>query len=80
MRLTEYDADVAPPPADWLAVDEAERVLLVEAYHRRLGINHPQLKLHATLHTVVENQVAAREADVLEAFARLQREIGRAHV
>jgi len=74
MRLTEYDADVAPPPADWLAVDEAERVLLVEAYHRRLGIDHPQLKLHATLHTVVENQVAAREAHVLEAFARLQRE------
>ena len=74
MRLTEYDADVAAPASEWLALDEAERVLLVEAYHRRLGIDHPQLKLHATLHTVVENQVAAREAHVLEAFARLQRE------
>jgi hypothetical protein len=74
MLLTEYDADVAPAAADWLALDEAERVQLAEAYHRRLGIDHPQLKLHATIHAVVENQVASREVEVLDAFARLQKE------
>jgi hypothetical protein len=72
MRLREYDADAAPAASAWLALDEGARIALVEAYHRRVGIDHPQLKLHATIHTVVENQVASGDADVLDAFVRLQ--------
>ena len=72
MLLTEYDADVVPVASAWLALDEGARIALVEAYHRRLGIDHPQLKLHATIHAVVENQVASGDADVLDAFVRLQ--------
>ena len=72
MPLKEYDADVAPPASEWLSLDEAVRVALVEAYHRRLGIDHPQPKLHAAIHTVVENQAAAGDGDVLDAFERLQ--------
>ena len=70
--MTKYDPDTTPPPADWLDLDEGERIILVEEYHRRHGITHPQLKLHSTIHTVVENQIALREPEVLEALDRLQ--------
>ena len=54
-----YDPAVAPDAADWLDLDEGERLRLVEAYHRRAGISVPKPTVHATLHIIVENQVAA---------------------
>jgi hypothetical protein len=69
-----YDPDVEPSATDWLETDEAERIALVESYHRRHRTQVPQLTLHATIHTVVENQVALGEAEVIDALVRLRAE------
>jgi hypothetical protein len=69
-----YDPEVGPSAAEWLAVDEAERIALAESYHRRRRIRVPQLTLHATIHVVVENQIALGEAVVIDALARLRSE------
>lgn len=69
-----YEPDVGPSAAEWLAIDEAARIALVESYHRRRRIRAPQLTLHATIHVVVENQIALGEAVVIDAVARLQEE------
>ena len=53
-----YDADVAPDPEAWQALDEGERMSQVEAYHHRAGIPVERSELHAIFHTVAENQVA----------------------
>ncbi len=42
----------------WLDLDEGERIGLVEDYHRRIRANLPNAKIHAVVHTIVENQVA----------------------
>jgi hypothetical protein len=42
-----YDPEIGPSSAEWLAIDEAERIVLVESYHRRRHIRVPQLTLHA---------------------------------
>jgi hypothetical protein len=56
--IERYDPFEAPDRRQWLALDEAERIDLVEDYHRDAGIHVPDLKLHATLHAIVENQIA----------------------
>jgi hypothetical protein len=53
-----YDPAAAPDPAEWLALDESERMDRVEEYHRRAGISPPNEKLHAVFHVIVENQIA----------------------
>lgn len=68
-----YDADT-PPPVDWLQIDEGDRIELVFAYHRRKNIELPDIRLHAIIHVVVENQLALGEEAVVNALARLQRE------
>jgi len=55
-------------------MDEVERVAAVETYHRRQRIRLPRETLHATIHTVVENQVAIGEGAVVETLARLRSE------
>jgi hypothetical protein len=70
-----YDPLVAPNPQEWLAVDEQERIDSVVAYHRRAGIRVPNQKVHARVHVVVENQVAAGdELPVRRTAQRLMRE------
>ncbi len=56
--IDRYDPFEAPDPQQWLALDESERIDLVEDYHRDAGIRLPNLKAHATLQAVVENQIA----------------------
>jgi hypothetical protein len=70
-----FDPAVAPDPGKWLALDEMERILLVEAYHRRAGIDLPDTQVHAIVHVVVENQVAmGDELPVRRAIERLMGE------
>lgn len=70
-----YDPDMTPDPAGWLALDEGERTLLAEAYHRRARIELPNEKVHAVIHVVVENQVAlGDELPVRRAIERLMTE------
>ena len=56
--MDRYDPNESPKPSDWLATDEQERLDLVGDYHRRAGIRVPKARLHATIHVVVENQIA----------------------
>jgi hypothetical protein len=69
-----YDPEVEPSAAEWLSTDEAERLALVTSWHRRRRIRVPQLTLHATIHVVVENQIALGESVVIDAVARLRAE------
>jgi hypothetical protein len=58
MAMDEYDPMVAPDPEIWLALDEAERIRLIEAYRVANDIELPNVKLHATMNTIVETQIA----------------------
>ena len=59
--MLRYDPLEAPDPEEWLELDEQERIDLVREYHRRAGIYLPNEKLHATLHAIVEAQIALKE-------------------
>lgn len=74
--MDRYDPDEAPPAETWLALDEGERIHLIEAYHRdvRADIPRKARRLHASIHTVVENQLALNDEPVVRAFARLRKE------
>ncbi len=71
-----YEPDQTPPPAEWLALDESERIARVESWHSRndMQLPGPRARLHATIHVVVENQIAAGDAVVIEAIERLRGE------
>lgn len=70
-----YRPQVAPPTAAWLEADDVEKHVAVIRYHRRARIRLPNERIHAVLHTVVENQVAlGDETPVAEAIRRLRRE------
>jgi hypothetical protein len=56
--MKRYDPSEAPAPEEWLDIDEAERVRLVEGYHRRAHGRLPNVVVHATFHVIVENQTA----------------------
>ena len=72
--MRKYDPEVDRQADEWLATGEAERIAAVEACHRRRRIRLPRPTLHATIHTVVENQLALGEQVVIEALARLRSE------
>jgi hypothetical protein len=69
-----YDPDVGPDAAAWLEMDETERHLAVEAYHRAARLRMPNVRLHAIIHAVVENQLAEGFEPVTRALARLMSE------
>ena len=69
-----YDPDTAPDPAAWLAMGEAERMLLVRIHHQEAHIRLPKPNLHMAVHVVVENQIAEGMPAVVAAMARLQAE------
>lgn len=70
-----YDPHVAPDPSRWPEISEDERIMLVEAYHRRAGDELPNAKVHAIVHVIVETQVAmGDELPVHRAIERLMGE------
>ena len=73
-EVRRYDPLEAPEPEEWLALDEAERIRLAERYHRRAHIRVPNIKAHATIHVVVENQIAL--GDEIPVRATLDRLMG----
>jgi hypothetical protein len=72
--MTTYDPERDLQSDMWLAMDDAERIDAVATYHRRQRIRLPRATLHATIHTVVENQIALGEGVVVETLARLRSE------
>lgn len=73
--MDRYDPLSPPEPADWLDMDETERIELVEAFHRRARIRVPNRMVHAMMHAVVENQIAlGDEIPVRRTAIRLMQE------
>ena len=70
-RLNAYDPDRQPNAQDWLELDEAERVQLVEHFHVRAKIDLPSVKTHAIIHLIVENQMALGVECTVRAIPRL---------
>jgi hypothetical protein len=56
--MQRYDPLEAPDLEEWLALDEQERIDLARDYHRRARIRVPNVKVHATVHAMVETQIA----------------------
>ena len=57
-----YDPESAPDPDTWLASTEEARLEAAVAHHAQGGEIHPAIQrenLHAAVHVVVENQLAA---------------------
>ncbi len=70
-----YDPEVAPDPSRWQELGEDERIMLAEAYHRRAGIELPNVTMHAAVHVIIENQVAmGDESPARRTIERLMRE------
>ena len=57
-EITEYDALRDVDPAEWLALDEDERIYIVTEFHEAIEADLPDLMMHAMLHVVIENQIA----------------------
>lgn len=72
-HMRRYDPDVAPRASEWLALDEGERLLLVERYHERADPELPNVRLHASIHVIVENQLAEGYPPSRAAFERVRR-------
>ena len=72
--MNNYDPSQTPNRDEWLGLDEQERILLVERHHRRARIDLPNAMVHATVHVVVENQIALDNEPVVRALARLMKE------
>ena len=70
----DYDALVAPDPAEWLALDEQERIDAVTDFHHHARVRLPNAKVHAVAHVIVENQIA--EGDALPVGRTLERLMG----
>ena len=75
MTIENYDAQHAPDPDWWLALDEQERIDLALDHHRRAGAQLPNATVHAVIHTVVETQIAlGDELSVARTLDRLLEE------
>ena len=73
--MESYDPNRAIDPEEWTALDEGERHYFVERFHRRKRIKVPNLRMHAAIHVVVENQVAlGSEIPVRKTLVRLMQE------
>jgi hypothetical protein len=74
--MDSYNPEHAPVGNEWLEIDEDERLMLVEQYHRDARIPLPKRarRLHASIHTIVENQLALNDEPVVKALDRLMRE------
>ena len=72
--MRNYDPEAAPDPEEWLELDEQERIQLAEWHHKAARIKLPNVKVHAVLHAIVENQIAEGLEPVVRAMRRLTRE------
>jgi hypothetical protein len=66
-----YDPSKDPHSGRWLTLTEAERLDQVVRAHRRLHLHLPNVRLHAALHVVVENQLAEEYKATVAALERL---------
>ncbi|MFM0339937.1 hypothetical protein [Paraburkholderia fungorum] len=68
-----YNPERVPQPESWLELDEQERIHVIETWHRVARIKLPNVKTHAALHAIVENQIALDLEPVVRAMDRLRK-------
>jgi hypothetical protein len=56
--MRRYDPARKPDPKAWLGLAEDERIRLALEHHRRVRTRVPNVRMHAVIHAVVENQIA----------------------
>ncbi len=69
-----YDPSKTPNAREWLALDEAERIALIRAYHERHGEFGSSLEAHAGFHCAVETQIAMNTPEVRSTLGRLRKQ------
>ena len=74
--MEDYNPRNAPNPAEWLAIQESERIDMVLFFHDEVEDELPEdgKTLHSVIHVVVENQIALGVEPVGNAIARLSRQ------
>ena len=72
--MRRYDPNQTPNPTEWLALDEGQRILLIERFHKQHGEYGESLKVHSIMHAVVEEQLAEKIEPVKDAFLRLRKD------
>ena len=73
--MKRYDPHRAPERAEWLELDEQERIVLIERFHRKDPEPAQSLKAHALIHAAVETQIALNEPpNARDALTRLMGE------
>ena len=55
----------------WLALDEAERLRIVERYHKHRGDVVPSPRMHSIVHTAIETQLSEGHPAAARALARM---------
>jgi len=74
--MERYNPAYAPDPEKWQALDEDERIALIQRFHEQHDEDIPKeaVPLHAAIHAVVENQLAMRIGPVAATVERLTRQ------
>ncbi len=72
--MDSYDPLKQPNAAAWLVLDEGERLDMITEYHQLAGVELPSELMHATMHMIVENQIAEGVEQIQAAEARLKRQ------
>jgi len=67
-----YNPEKAPNQEKWCALEEAQRLDAVSAYHRRMRVKVPKPEIHAAIHVIVENQLAVGFDLAADALDRLR--------
>ena len=71
--MRKYNPDKKPNSTKWLALDEDQRILLIERFHEQHGEYGESLKTHSVIHAVVEAQLAEETKPVEDALLRLRK-------
>ena len=69
--MEHYNPSQTPNAAEWLELDEQERIDPAETYHRKARIKLPDTRMHATFQAVVVNQIAEGHEPVVRAMKLL---------
>ena len=72
--MRRYDPNLPLIGKAWLTLSEMDRIRLVERFHKKHGEYGESLRLHATIHVIVETQLAEQIGAVEAACARLEAE------
>jgi hypothetical protein len=74
--MDSYDPDIGPDLDEWQTLDESEQINLVQDFHIEANEEIPEggAMLHASIHVVVENQIAIGTEPVPATVKKLTRQ------